>query len=178
IGLGCGLEDAPPTHGQHTEDPLGAEERERVERGLELSPVPVDLEGLDRDLVGLGSYIVNAQGGCHDCHTNPPFEPGGNPFRGEPERINTAHFLAGGVPFGPKVVSANLTPDAEGLPGGNTWEEFLELMRTGREENGDILQVMPWNVYGKMRERELRAIYEYLRAIPSAQPGTVPPPAP
>jgi hypothetical protein len=29
------------------------------------------------------------------------------------------------------------------------------------------LQVMPWPVYGKMSDRDLRAIYEYLRAIPS-----------
>jgi hypothetical protein len=26
---------------------------------------------------------------------------------------------------------------------------------------------MPWPVYGKMINRDLRAIYEYLRAIPS-----------
>jgi hypothetical protein len=140
--------------------------------------VPLDLEGLDRNLVGLGSYIVNTQGACTDCHTNPPFVPGGNPFRGEPEQPNTEHFLAGGMRFGPQIVSANITPDAEGRPAGLSYEEFLALMRTGREPDGDILQVMPWPVYGKMRDQELRAIYEYLRAIPPAQPGTAPPPAP
>jgi hypothetical protein len=25
--------------------------------------------------VGLGSYLVNAAGGCNDCHTNPPYAP-------------------------------------------------------------------------------------------------------
>ena len=43
-----------------------------------------------------------------------------------------------------------------------------------------ILQVMPWPVYGKMSDRELEAIYEYLRAIPSIpnpRPAScVPPP--
>ena len=33
-----------------------------------------------------------------------------------------------------------------------------------------ILQVMPWPIYGKMSDRELEAIYEYLRAIPSIDP--------
>jgi hypothetical protein len=26
---------------------------------------------------------------------------------------------------------------------------------------------MAWNIYGKMTTRDLRAIYEYLRAVPS-----------
>src|ERR1041385_5250221 len=76
-------------------------ERARIEKGLTLSPVPLDLEGKDRNLVGLGSYIVNAQAACNDCHTNPPFVTGGDPFQGEPEQINSAHFLAGGRSFGP-----------------------------------------------------------------------------
>ena len=45
----------------------------RIARGFEIAPVPLNLNGLDRQLVGLGSYIVNGQGGCNDCHTNPPF---------------------------------------------------------------------------------------------------------
>lgn len=179
LAAGCeseGRAEGNP-QGQHTEDTVGAEDRERIELGLELSPVPLRMEGLDRSLVGLGSYIVNAQGACTDCHTNPPFAPGGNPFAGEPERANAEHFLAGGVAFGP-IVSPNITPDAQGRPAGLTYEEFLELMRTGREEDGEVLQVMPWPIYGKMREADLRAIYEYLRAIPPAEPGTAPPPSP
>jgi hypothetical protein len=46
-------------------------------------------------------------------------------------------------------------------------------MRVGTDFSGDqapILQVMPWPVYGKMSDRELEAIYEYLRAIPSIRP--------
>ena len=31
-------------------------------------------------------------------------------------------------------------------------------------------QVMPWRMYGKMSDRELEAIYEYLRAIPMINP--------
>jgi hypothetical protein len=50
-------------------------------------------------------------------------------------------------------------------------------MRTGRDlrnrlphvpsQENDLLQVMPWPVFQDMTGRDLRAIYEYLRAIPS-----------
>jgi hypothetical protein len=36
--------------------------------------------------------------------------------------------------------------------------------------NGDLLQVMPWPTYQKMTEHDLKAIYEYVKAIPS-DPG-------
>ena len=32
--------------------------------------------------------------------------------------------------------------------------------------------VRPWPVYRNMTEQDLRAIYEYLRAIPHAEPGS------
>jgi hypothetical protein len=153
----------------------------RIRRGFEIAPVPLDLRRKNRALVGLGSYIVNAQGGCNDCHTSPPFAPGGNPFLGEPTVVNTEVYLAGGTPFGPDIVSRNLTPDEFGRPAGLTLEEFATAIRTGRDpENPDrILQVMPWPVYSQMTDMDLRAVYEYLRAIPSLpdnQPE--PPPAP
>jgi len=40
-------------------------------------------------------------------------------------------------------------------------------------ELSPLLQVMPWPVYQDLTDRDLRAIYEYLRAIPHAEP--VPP---
>jgi hypothetical protein len=146
--------------------------------GLAISPVELDLEGKNRGLVGLGSYIVNARGACNDCHTQPAFAPGGNPFLGEPEVINTAGFLGGGRPFGPVIVSRNITPDPDtGLPAGMTFDEFELVMRTGVDlrhlppftpsTENDLLQVMPWPVFRNMTDRDLRAIYEYLRAIPS-----------
>ena len=42
----------------------------RVQQGLAISPVPLDLHGKNRALVGLGSYLVNAQGDCAACHTD------------------------------------------------------------------------------------------------------------
>ncbi len=146
-----------------SQDPEAA----RIIRGLQISPVHLNLRGKDRNMVGLGSYIVNAQGGCNDCHTNPPFAPGGDPYRGEPKKINTARYLAGGTSFGP-FLSANITPDEDGLPHGLTFQEFKTVMRTGHDpdEPGEILQVMPWPIYGEMTDRDLKAVYEFLRSTP------------
>jgi hypothetical protein len=143
----------------------------RIARGFEIAPVPLNLEGRDKALVGLGSYIVNGQGACNDCHTNPPFEEGGNPFLGEPEKINTDGYLAGGTPFGPGLYSKDITPYENGMPAGLTFMQFKHLMRTGVEPDGEILQVMPWPVYGKMTDYDLRAVYEYLSAIPAIPPA-------
>jgi hypothetical protein len=138
--------------------------KSRVAVGYRINPVELRLRGKNRLLVGLGSYLANSAGACNDCHTYPSYAPGGDPFKGETEIINTAQFFSGGRQFGP-ITAANITPDEHGRPGGLTFEEFEHLMRTG-EKGGRILQVMPWNVYGKMTRFDLRAIYEYLSAIP------------
>ncbi|WP_242342115.1 cytochrome C [Anaeromyxobacter terrae] len=143
----------------------------RIQRGFAIAPVELNLEGKNRGLVGLGSYLVNAVGGCNDCHTNPPYAPGGNPFLGEPKQVNAAHYLAGGMAFGP-FISANITPDSSGRPEGLTLDEFKEVMRTGVDpDSGMLLQVMPWPVYGQMTDRDLEAIYAYLTEIPHAEPA-------
>jgi hypothetical protein len=149
---------------------------DRVARGYAIAPVPLNLEGKDPVLVGLGSYLVNAGGGCNDCHTNPSYAEGGDPFFGQPKRVNAANYLAGGVQFGP-FVSRNITPDPEsGKPAGHTFDEFLLILRTGIDldqahpQFGPLLQVMPWPVYGDLSDHDIRAIYEYLTAIPHAKP--------
>jgi hypothetical protein len=144
----------------------------RVQRGFALAPVHLNLRGKNRELVGLGSYIVNAQGGCNDCHTCPSYTPDHDPFNGGDGVPNAENYLAGGQSFGP-FVSRNITPDESGRPAGLTRAEFIELMRTGHDPDnpGGILQVMPWPVYGRMLQRDLAAVYEFLSAIPHAQPG-------
>ena len=144
--------------------------KSEVQRGLAIAPVELNLRGKNRSLVAKGSYIVNAQGGCNDCHTFPSYAPGGDPFKGEPEQINAAHYLAGGAPFGPTLRSRNLTPNQQGRPAGMTLAEFRNTLRTGRDLAGNRLQVMPWPVYGKMTDQDIAAVYEYLRAIPHAEP--------
>lgn len=150
--------------------------------GYDIAPVSLNTQGKNRLLIGLGSYIVNAQGSCNDCHTHPNFAPGGDPFRGQSEVINTDQYLTGGRLFGP-FKSKNLTPNEFGRPAGLTFQQFKQLLRTGRDPdelgpNGlpRILQVMPWPVIGKMTDLDLRAIYEYLRAIPSRPDNPAPGP--
>jgi len=164
----------------------------RVRRGFDIAPVPLNLAHKNRDLVGLGSYLVNVFE-CDGCHSaGPPTQyvtPTGNPFFLSPplvqERINPDTYLGGGrvfpSPFGPgsiNIVSRNLTPDASGLPiGGDSFAEFEHTIRTGIDPdqlhpvlpspfNGALLQVMPWPALQNMTDHDLRAIYEYLSAIP------------
>jgi hypothetical protein len=165
---------APAPAGDESKPLLGCTfaQIKKIKQGFDIAPVALNLEGKNSRLVGLGSYIVNAQGGCNDCHTNPPYAPGGDPFKGEPEQINVEGYLAGGQEFGP-FISRNLTPCENGEPEW-TFKEFLQILRTGVDLEDDehspgntpLLQVMPWPVYSKMTTCDLRAVYEYLRAIP------------
>ena len=144
----------------------------RIKRGFEIVPggVSLNLAGKNRALVGLGSYFVNTIG-CNDCHTHPAYAPGGDPFQGQPEMINAAQYLAGGRMFPPApIVSMNITPDYAGRPAGLTLDEFIRTLRTGHAPTDppeELLQIMPWPVFAKKTDRDLTAIYEYLRSIPS-----------
>lgn len=159
--------------GDRNEQGGNDQNQSKIRQGFAIAPVPLDLRGKNRALVGLGSYIVNAQGGCNDCHTAPSYAPGHDPHLGEPKQVNAANYLGGGAHFGPVIVSKNITPDEHGLPAGLTRDQFIALLRTGMEEDGRILQVMPWPVYGDMTDGDLKAIYEYLSSIPSL-PGPGP----
>ena len=72
-------------------------------------------------MVGLGSYLVNAVGGCNDCHTNPSYATGGDPFMGQKKVVNAKNYLAGGQAFGP-FISRNLTPEG---PQGSSSGSYL-----------------------------------------------------
>jgi hypothetical protein len=59
------------------------DDESKIKQGLAIAPVPLNLEGKNPALVGLGSYIVNAQVDCNGCHgLNPAveFTPTGNPY--------------------------------------------------------------------------------------------------
>ncbi len=146
----------------------------RIAQGYRIAPVHLNLQGKNRGLVGLGSYLVNAVGGCNDCHTNPPYAVGGDPYKGQQKQVNAAGYLAGGTSFGP-FVSRNLTPDKAGLPAGLTLMQFTKVIRTGLDPDGfhpqvsPFLQVMPWPVYQGMTDRDIKAIYEYISTIPCVE---------
>ena len=121
------------------------EARSRI--GLEIAPVPLNMQGKNPRLVGLGSYIVNAQADCNGCHSRGPqteYVPTGNPYLQEPPysgktKVNSATYLGGGRDFGPiagltHLYSRNLTPDKTGMAaGGHTYQEFLTILRTGTD---------------------------------------------
>jgi hypothetical protein len=130
--------------------------------GLRIAPAFINMRGLDRDLVGLGSFIVNAQADCNGCHGSDPaneFLPTNNPFfRGpnnEPAVVNQAVYMNGGQNFGtvgpgvvndansplfagpglgPNIITRNLTPDYTGNPaGGLDLGSFIAVLRTGHD---------------------------------------------
>jgi hypothetical protein len=174
-------------------NPSSGKEASKVERGLQISPVPVKLANLNKSMVGRGSYLVNAASGCANCHTCPTFVPGSD--RGKARQANAQNYMAGGVPFAlpssapgpspPQLRSANLTPDAHGLPGGLTFLQFKAALTEGHrtlteayteypapsEAYSGPISVMPWRIYQNFDMDDLAAIYEYLRAIPPAKPG-------
>jgi hypothetical protein len=196
ILLAAMLNTAPRVKATGDEDDNGNDSR--IQRGFDIAPVHLNLEGKNRALVGLGSYIVNATVPCNECHGAGPaiaqFLPGGNPYFGEPKVINPATYLGGGRDFGAVVpgsihiISRNLTPDKTGLPeGGRTFSEFVQIMRTGVDLDNlhpqcptrvvattcipapyraDLLQTMPWPGLKDLTDHDLRAIYEYLSAVP------------
>src|SRR5579863_10334038 len=79
-----------------------------AEIGLKIAPSFINMQGKDPTLVGLGSFIVNAQADCNGCHGSDPvneFLPNGNPYfrkpLNSPIQFNQATYLNGGQNFGP-----------------------------------------------------------------------------
>ncbi|MDX6304177.1 MAG: hypothetical protein QOI77_1146 [Blastocatellia bacterium] len=176
LGFGVVLMGAPLGRAGAIDDKDNDESK--IKRGLEIAPVNLNLRGRNRELVGLGSYIVNAVADCNGCHfanvtTSSPYLPGHDPYQGQPKQVDPAGYLAGGTPlFGP-FLPRNLTPDKTGRSeGGASFEEFSAIMRTGIDPDqahpqfGPFLQVMPWPAFQDMTDKDLHAIYEYLSAIP------------
>jgi hypothetical protein len=132
--------------------------------------ITLNLAGKNKSLVYEGSYYVNGVSDCGGCHTSDdqsvPLED---------------RYLAGGVNFGP-VFTRNLTPDATGKPAGLTFDEFLAVIRVGRDWKNlpppagdpDTLIIMPWPAYRFGTDRYVRAIYEYLSTIPCLPGGPAP----
>jgi hypothetical protein len=116
----------------------------RIQIGYNIAPVKLKLKGLNPALVGIGSYIVNAQADCNGCHTSPDYgpeylnDPGFFGTQGAGV-VNPAAYLGGGVyfatfPGGANIFTRNLTPDITGKPeGGHTLAEFMNIMRTGHD---------------------------------------------
>lgn len=149
VVLGGMLISAPRGSAQNRGNDSGDSQNDdesKIQKGFAIAPVHLNLQGKNRALVGLGSYIVNAQGDCNGCHSaGPPseFVFGGVPYFGQhPTKINPAVYLGGGNDFGTlddngvsaHIISRNLTPDKTGRPeGGNTFEQFVQIIRHGTD---------------------------------------------
>jgi cytochrome c553 len=117
------------------------------------------------DRQAYGKYLVT-MASCGGCHTQ---EENGQP------KMQLA--FAGGMEFRfPEfsVRSANITPDGE--TGIGKWDEnrFVEKFRGYANltlENAPAavqtnFTLMPWSIWSKLPEDDLRAIYAYLRTVP------------
>ena len=141
--------------------------------------------------------VVGDCNGCHSDGPPTEYARGGNPYFGQRKMVNADTYLGGGRDFGPlipgsaHIISRNLTPDASGRPeGGNSFEKFETIIRTGVDPDhlhppcargtvnagcipapfdGNLLQIMPWPNLKDLSDHDLRAIYEYLRAVPCIQ---------
>jgi hypothetical protein len=109
MALATRLSTSPSVHAQaKAQDNEIWLQESRIQIGFEIAPVPLNLAGKDRDLVGLGSYLVNAVASCNDCHTagGPPnynYAAGANPYFGEHKKTDPTTYLAGGTDFGPAL---------------------------------------------------------------------------
>ncbi|MGH7439385.1 MAG: hypothetical protein ACRENE_27165 [Polyangiaceae bacterium] len=147
-----------------------------AKQGISISPVPINTNGLTSsqlEMIGEGSYLVNALGDCAGCHGSAPnsFLGGGcpTPDAGPP--------ACSGITFATPaftVTSRNLTPD----PGTGmvlTEAQFIDEMRTGADFHSpqadggpsETMVVMPWMNYRWMSLYDLQSMYAYLQAIPS-----------
>jgi cytochrome c553 len=101
------------------------------------------------DAVALGKHIAQTCQGCH----GPNFS--GGKMAGDPNM----------------PIVANLTPDTSGVAG---WTEadFLRALQEGKRPDGSaLLDAMPWRVYGKMSDVELKALWAYLSTLPPTPKG-------
>jgi len=63
-----------------------------------------------------------------------------------------------------QAAAGNITPDASGIAYYNE-DLFLKMMRTGFVQARKINPVMPYTLYGKMTDDDLKAIFGYLRTL-------------
>jgi mono/diheme cytochrome c family protein len=132
-------------------------------------PGPVSAPDDAKDHLAYGKYMTTISA-CMECHTahddKGQLVPGGE--------------FAGGWEFkGPwgVVVSANLTPHKDAYLGTATKADFIG--RFKMYANVDPLKaplaqkgrntVMPWYGYAGMSERDLGAIYDYLKSLPAKE---------
>ena len=135
---------------------------------VKFAPKPVDgpVTAPDRkDSVAYGKYLV-AISGCRICHT--PVDGKGKPLPG-------MDFSGGWLMPGPwgRVVTANITPDADNYMGQASREEFIARFKAFEGLDGENAPVAPpgkntvmaWTRFAGMTREDLGAIYDYMKTV-------------
>jgi cytochrome c2 len=114
--------------------------------------------------VTLGKYIALHQLECYSCHSE-DFAKNDYQF---PEK--SSGFFGGGNTLvdkeGHKLLSLNLTMDDETGIGKWSEDEFVTAVKTGILPNGQPGLRYPMEPYTNLTEKEVRAIYAYLKTVP------------
>jgi len=139
------------------------------------------------EMVARGKYLVNAMG-CDDCHSPkrmgpqgpeiiPELRLSGHPHDAKLPPVDTTAVknwalmaMDGTAMVGPwgASYSANITSDQTGI---GAWSEaqFLKAIREGKLKGLDgtrpLLPPMPWFVYKNMNDKDLKAIFAFLKTV-------------
>jgi cytochrome c553 len=152
------------------------------------------------DQITKGEYLVTVMG-CNDCHspkimteTGPapdalrllsghPADEQLSAFENETLKSYVLFNMNNTAAIGPWGTSfaANLTPDPTGI-GSWTEEQFIRAMKEGKwkglENSRNLLPPMPWQGYSKLTDKDLKAIFAYLKSIKPVSnlvPMSIPP---
>ncbi len=118
------------------------------------TPPAATTASVDKALLERGEALARL-GNCEVCHT----ASGGKPYAG-------GHAVV--TPFG-RIFSTNITPDREAGIGAWSFGDFKRAMREGVRRNGEHLYpAFPYTQFAKTTDRDLEALYLYLRTVPEA----------
>lgn len=113
-----------------------------------------------------GKYLITI-GGCLGCHTNIDLKL----LAYKRDSVFAGGLLSNKPGNKFKVKSANLTPDTVTGIGGWTEEMFLAKFQNYRNKEafdydpGKYNSEMPWTIFAKMTDDDIKSIYRYLRTI-------------
>jgi hypothetical protein len=118
-----------------------------------------------KDSIAYGAYMVNASG-CAECHS--PVDDKATVIAGKEFTGGRAFKMPWGV-----MRTPNLTPDKE--TGLGNWDAnfFVQRFKMYADsshkpkpvQQGEFNSLMPWMMYAQMTEKDLRAMYAYLRTL-------------